>query len=84
MASEPHGHPDYTPPGPVDWRALRERRRRQAHDEAIAQWERISPEFARRRAARAAPTKASKPPGTWRGPGRARGRRKCAQRHVRI
>ena len=54
MASERHGHPDYTPPGPVDWRALRERRRRQAHDEAIAQWGRISPEFARRRAARAA------------------------------
>ena len=54
MASERHGHPDYTPPGPVDWRALRERRRRQAHDEAIAQWEREFPEFARRRAARAA------------------------------
>ena len=54
MASERHGHPDYTPPGPADWQALRERRRRQAHDEAMAEWERISPEFARRRAARAA------------------------------
>ena len=63
MASERHGHPDYTPPGPVDWRALRERRRRQAHDEAIAQWERISPEFARRRAARAAVDEGTPAPG---------------------
>lgn len=53
MASERPRHPDYTPPAGEDWRALRERRRRRAHDEAIAQWERISPEFARRRAARA-------------------------------
>ena len=51
MASE--RHPDYTPPSGDDWRAWRERRRRRAGDEAIAQWERIFPEFARRRAARA-------------------------------
>ena len=47
-------HPDYTPPAGDAWRALRERRRQQARDKAIAQWERISPEFARRRAVRAA------------------------------
>ena len=64
MASERHGHPDYTPPGPADWRALRERRRRQAHDEAMAEWERISPEFARRRAARAAVDEGTPAPGT--------------------
>ena len=52
MANE--RHPDYTPPAGDAWRALRERRRRQARDEAIAQWERISPEFARRSAVRAA------------------------------
>ena len=63
MASERLGHPDYTPPGPVDWRALREPRRRQARDEAIAQWERISPEFARRRAARAAVDEGTPAPG---------------------
>ena len=52
MASDRHS--DYTPPAGDDWRAWRERRRSRARDEAIAQWERISPEFARRRAARAA------------------------------
>ena len=53
MASERHGHPDYAPPAGDAWRALRERRRRRARDEAIAQWEREFPAFARRRAARA-------------------------------
>ena len=56
MASD--RHPDYTPPSGDDWRAWRERRRQRAHDEAIAQWERIFPEFARRRAARLAREKA--------------------------
>ena len=64
MASERHGHPDYTPPGPVDWRALRDRRRRLARDEAIAQWEREFPEFARRRAARAAVDEGTPAPGS--------------------
>ena len=64
MASERHGHPDYTPPSGEAWRAFRERRRQQAHDEAIAQWERLSPEFARRRAARAAVDEGTPAPGT--------------------
>ena len=63
MASERHGHPDYTPPSGEAWRAFRERRRQQARDEAIAQWERISPEFARRRAARAAVDEGTPAPG---------------------
>ena len=63
MASERHGHPDYTPPSGEAWRAFRERRRQQAHDEAIAQWERLSPEFARRRAARAAVDEGTPAPG---------------------
>ena len=54
MASDRHRHPDYAPPSGDDWQAWREGRRRRARDEAIAQWERISPEFARRRAVRAA------------------------------
>ena len=54
LPSQPSG----TPPTGVAWRALRERQRRRARDEAIAQWERISPAFARRRAARLAREKA--------------------------
>ena len=63
MASKRRGHPDYTPPSGEAWRAFRERRRQQAHDEAMAQWERLSPEFARRRAARAAVDEGTPAPG---------------------
>ena len=67
MASDRHRHPDYAPPSGDDWRALRERRRSRARDEAIAQWERISPEFARRRAARAAVDEGTPAPGPFSG-----------------
>ena len=63
MASERRRHPDYAPPTGDDWRALRERRSRRARDDAIAEWERISPEFARRRAARAAVDEGTPAPG---------------------
>ena len=58
MASERRRHPDHTPTAGEAYRALRERQRRRARDEAFAQWERISPAFARRRAARLAREKA--------------------------
>ena len=58
MAGERRRHPDHTPTAGEAYRALREGQRRRARDEAIAHWERISPAFARRRAARLAREKA--------------------------